>query len=194
MKPGRIEEYIKKENLKINEKFIHFLGSEYLKSISQTVYCEKTDWLINRIERPFIDCEIISDEFESIDSCLKYFGSDKGKPVLISKFFQNEEELIYNWKEFKRFHPQFAKGFQIIGLLDSPHASILLIGISESNSGQIWIEVGNSNSLIKMADDINIFVSEFKFKPYSILTDQFRLSFKKTEEGYFEIETMTNTA
>ncbi|MFK7937005.1 MAG: hypothetical protein AB8G22_26050 [Saprospiraceae bacterium] len=190
----KIEAFIKDENFNIDERFIRFIKSDYLQKISQTVFYEGTDWLINRIKRPFINSEILSDEFDSIDTCLKYFGSNRSNPALISKFFQTEEELTDNWKEFKRFHPQFRKGFQIIGLLDSPHASILLIGITESNYGQIWIEVGNSNSLIKMADDIDDLINKITFKPYSILTDQFGLKFKKSKEGYYEIETMTNHA
>lgn len=189
MNSGKIKAYIKDEDFNIDVKFLRFIESDYLQKISQTVSCEGTDWLINRIESPFINREIISDEFDSIDSCLKYFGTNKSNPALISKFFRTEEELLYNWDEFKRFHPQFGRGFQIIGLLDSPHASILLIGIADSNYGQIWIEVGNSNSLIKMADNINDLINKFTFKPYSILTDQFGLEIKENKDGYYEMVT-----
>jgi hypothetical protein len=188
MDSKKIELFLEHENLRLESDYLEFLGTNYLYEISKTVHFDHHDWPVNRIERPFTMEEMISDEFDSIDSCLKYFDTNRSNPILISNFFQEEEELINCWTDFKKFHPLFEKGFLIIGLLDAPHASILLLGIHEKNFGQIWIEVGNSSTVIKMANNINDFIKEFKFTTYDILTDQFGLNFEKSPEGYYEIK------
>lgn len=185
----QIQTFLKNESLFVGDMYLQFLQSEYLRQISKTVFVDNHEWQINRIERPFTMDQFISDEFDSIDSCLQYFGSKKSISMLMSKFFYEHSELIYQWKEFMKFHPIFRKGFLIIGLLDSPHSSILLIGIQHKNIGEIWMNIGNSDTIIKVANNINDFNSKLVFKPYSILVDRFNIDFVKDSRGFYRVKT-----
>ena len=187
-----INNYLKKENLEIDVNYLNFIKTDYVKKMTKTVNFENHDWLINKIEIPFLNNDIISEEFDSINSCLKYYGTSKNNPAILYEIFHKDETLIENWAKFKKFHPLFKKGFLVIGFLDSPHSSILLIGINKNNNGQIWIAVGNSNTIIKMADNIYEFKTEIRFKTHNILTEQFGLVFIKSPEGYYEEKTMPN--
>jgi hypothetical protein len=190
----KVAEFLKDENLELETNYLNFISSEYINQISKTVNFDNHDWVINSIERPITKEEIRSDEYDSVEACLLTYGLTTKHSILISRLYHEENELIDKWAVFKEFHPLFNKGLLIIGELDSPHSSILLLGISKANYGQIWMEVGNSLSLIRLADDINDFISKFKFNIYDILVESFKLEFEQSSEGYYKIKTMPNNA
>lgn len=122
------------------------------------------------------------------------YGVDNSNPIYIDEFYIVKENTLNRWGEYIDNNPLFEKGLLPIGSLSRPNNSALLLGVNESNFGEIWINFSDNEEVIKIANSIFEFLDKILTTPYELpftglsIDEMQSKMYKKFGEDFWRLE------
>jgi hypothetical protein len=154
---------IKNIDLIISDSYLFLLEKGFFKTLSNKLFFEDTMWDVESLTIPLASLNIS----ESKDIFAEY-GVDNNNPIYIDELYADKEEVLKEWGNYINYNPLFEKQLLPIGSLSRPHNSALLLGINESNRGEIWMNLQDYERVIKMANSTLELLDKLIITPYEL--------------------------
>jgi hypothetical protein len=95
---------------------------------------------------------------------LKEYDLVEEDHITIGEICSTTKMLSKDLDEFIDTHPLSDKGFIPIGDIIDPYSSLLLLGITDKNEDEIWMNISQSEGLFKIADNIFSFLNLLEYE------------------------------
>lgn len=150
-------------DLTISDDYLFLLEKGFFKTLRNKLFFEETLWDVESLTIPLATLNI-----SAYKGILAEYGVDNDSPIFIDELYTDKEDLFNKWGQYINNNPVFGKKLLPIANLARPHNSALLLGINESNSGEIWMNLQDYERVIKIANSILELLDKLIITPYEL--------------------------